>query len=651
MKKKLSFKQWAGAVLILLLFIFFTLFLYSYFHEDSRFEKFALQFFVNELSSNPINLHYTLTDPSAYGIDESSLTLPAYRANQALESWDEIQETLASLKKFHPERMSPSNQYTYILFSSYLETRKACAAYPYYEEPLSPVSGIQSELPILLADYRIASVNDVQNYFSILSQIPSYLNGIILYEREKIDYDLFMSDASVDKVIEQCTLLMNPEELESNTHFLEITFTERLKKLVEQNIIDTAQMQNFQAENKRLLVTLVAPAYEKLADELTLLKGSGHNEQGLFYTTGGQEYYQAYLRLTTGSYRTVPEIKTMLSEDFKKNYTALIALLRQNPALAESLSSEETAFPALAPENMLSLLQTMIMKDYPAIPSLSGESPKCSIKYINECLAPYSAPAFYLTPPLDDMRENTIYINSLDTAEGLSLFTTLAHEGYPGHLYQTVYSGHYLSSIGAPLLRQTLYYGGYIEGWAMYVELASYDYAARLVKDTTPETETIFLASKLNRQIQLCLYSLLDILIHYEGASFERVYQILSALGFTQEESIRALYEYIVAEPCNYLKYYLGYLEIEELKSRAETTWKENFSLYRFHTFLLNNGPADFRTLSRLLNVVRYTGQGPDRYQSLLFDRKKPFSLSNVFWSTDFSSSESCSTIASIICS
>ena len=103
MKKKLSFKQWAGAILVLLLFILLTLFLYGYFHEDSRFEKFAMQFFVYELSSNPINLHYTLTDPSVYGIDESSMTLPIYHAGQALENWDSIQETLSRLKKFHPE--------------------------------------------------------------------------------------------------------------------------------------------------------------------------------------------------------------------------------------------------------------------------------------------------------------------------------------------------------------------------------------------------------------------------------------------------------------------------------------------------------------------------------------------------------------------
>ena len=169
----------------------------------------------------------------------------------------------------------------------------------------------------------------------------------------------------------------------------------------------------------------------------------------------------------------------------------------------------------------------MITEDFPAIPQQTG----CTVKYVDEALEPYSAPAFYMVPPIDDMAENTIYINRLDTAEGLSLFTTLAHEGYPGHLYQTVYSGSYLRSIGASPLRSILSYGGYTEGWATYTELLSYDYAIRLTKDMHPETEALYLAEKQNRQIQLCLYSILDIFIHYKGAPYERDCEILSPIA------------------------------------------------------------------------------------------------------------------------
>ncbi len=606
MKKKLSPGQWAGAIILLFLFILLTLFLYSRFHEDDRFEKFARNFFLSELCSNPINLHYTLSEPSEYGIDESALTLPVYHAGQALRDSEEADSLLSDLRRFHPEKMSAANQYTYILLSSYLMAVRDCSSCLYFEEPLSPSSGVQSGLPVLLAEYRLSSVSDIENYLTILMQIPSYLDGLILYEQEKADYGLFMPDYSADKVIEQCSALMNRQELESDSHFLEVTFADRLEKLTEQGLLTPSEAEYWQSENKRLLTTIVAPAYDRLADELTLLKGSGINTQGLAHYPDGQAYYQAYLCMTTGSYRPISEIKQMLSGDFEKNYIALLSLLQEYPALKDSFSSIDSSFPSLSPENMLSRLRQMITEDYPAIPLQTA----CTVKYVDDSLEPYSAPAFYMTPPIDDMDENTIYINRMDTAGGLSLFTTLAHEGYPGHLYQTVYSGFHLQASGADPLRSILSYGGYVEGWATYVELSSYDYAVRLVRDAHPEAEPLYLAEKLNRQVQLCLYSMLDIIIHYEGASYERVKEILSAMGIADDRAARAVYEYIIEEPCNYLKYYLGYLEIEALKEQAQSIWTEkdgkaSFTLYRFHSFLLDNGPADFRTLSRLLDTTR----------------------------------------------
>ena len=49
------------------------------------------------------------------------------------------------------------------------------------------------------------------------------------------------------------------------------------------------------------------------------------------------------------------------------------------------------------------------------------------------------SPAFYMIPALDDTEENVIYVNQAQMGNKLTLYTTLAHEGYPGHLYQTVY--------------------------------------------------------------------------------------------------------------------------------------------------------------------------------------------------------------------
>lgn len=618
MKRNLSIKQWAAALTIFACFCTATLFGYIYNHSDAKFESFAEDFLLRELRSNPIHFHYSVDDPSAYHIDESRLTMPIYHEGDAADDIYALVLLTGQLEEYQSRHLSEHNQYLYRLLSTYIDTVSHTAAYPYFAEPLSPSSGAPSELPILLSEYRFDDAEDVEMYLSILAQIPSYFDGLIVYEREKASAGLFMSDSSADKVIRQCSSIMNVGQLENNTHFLEITFASRLQKLIDRGLLTEEKALSYQSNNNRLLTTVVAPAYDRLADELTLLKGSGKDTCGLAHYASGSEYYKALLSLQTGSSRSIAEIKQLLYDDLTANYAALRKLLQSDTSLRDRLVSGEPYLPDMSPEEMLDYLENAIKQDYPEIPTDAKDSAiECIVKYVDDSLAPYTAPAFYMTPPIDNVLNNTIYINALDTSDDLSMFTTLAHEGYPGHLYQTVYAQKFWDLSETTPLRSVLYYGGFVEGWAMYAELSSYDYAIELAADKHPEAAGYFLASRLDRQIQLCLYSLLDIAIHYDGASFEDVREILASFGSTDIDTIAAIYAYIAEEPCNYPKYYLGYLEIMELKRQAADVWYKNNPtaaasyekiyadsdfLYFFHRFLLENGPADFKTLSDLLS-------------------------------------------------
>lgn len=636
MKRIKSLRQWTFALILFAGFSAATLFGYRYIHADARFEAFTEDFFLEELQSNPIHFHYSIDDPAAYGIEEAGLRMPIYHAGDALNDIYNLSLLSDQLETYDNVKLSSSNRQLHHLLTTYIDTVKRTAAYPYFSEPLSPSSGAPSQLPILLAEYRFDTVEDVKLYLSVLEQIPDYFEGLLTYEHEKADAGLFMSDSTADKVIRQCSTLMNREQLESGTHFLEATFGERMQNLVAQGLLTKKESLHYQSLNNRLLTTVVAPAYDLLADELTLLKGSGSKLCGLAHHEGGREYYKALLRLQTGSCRDIPEIKQMLYDDLAANYETLGRLLKDNDSLRELLIHGASMLPEMTPDEILSCLRENIKQNYPAIPSDEGSTPiDCTVKYVDDSLEPYSAPAFYMTPPIDNVLNNTIYINASDTPDDLSLFTTLAHEGYPGHLYQTVYSQRYWSASGITPLRSVLYYGGYVEGWAMYAELSSYDYAVRLAKEEHPEAADYYLACRLDRQIQLCLYSLLDIAIHHDGASPDDVREIFASLGSTNEDTVAAVYAYIVEEPCNYPKYYLGYLEMMELKKQAASAWYKtrqaadacnndtadsidmDYShkdasaenniyenpefLYYFHSFLLKNGPADFGTLSKLL--------------------------------------------------
>lgn len=604
MKRHLSFKQWAAALLLFAGFSAATFCCFHLGHADARFERFAENFFLEELQANPIHFHYSIDDPEAWQIDEARLKLPVYHAGEAADNVYALSRLSDSLAEFDPAKLSEANRFLYNLLCTYIDAAAHTAAYPYFSEPLSPSSGMPSELPILLAEYRLDTPEDVELYLAILNQIPAYFDGLIVFEREKAAAGLFMSDTTADKVIKQCAELMNIEQLESNSHFLELTFNQRLEALQEAGLITQQEALAYEAENNRLLTTVIAPAYDRLADELTLLKGSGKDTCGLAKHEGGQDYYTALLRMQTGSVRSIDEIKQLLFRDLQSNYEQLAMLLAGNPALKEQFLKEQSLLPQMTPEEMLSFLETAIRQNFPAIPEATDDAPvQCRVKYVDDGLEPYTAPAFYMTPPMDNVWNNTVYINTLDTQGDISLFTTLAHEGYPGHLYQTLYSQQFWEKSGTTPLRSVLYYGGFVEGWAMYAELSSYDYAVSLAGEAYPEAADYYRLCRLDRQIQLCLYALLDIFIHYDGATPENVCDILSSFGSTNPEAMAAIYAYIAEEPCNYPKYYLGYLEIMELKKQAAALWGENDSafLYRFHCFLLENGPADFGTLTKML--------------------------------------------------
>ena len=122
------------------------------------------------------------------------------------------------------------------------------------------------------------------------------------------------------------------------------------------------------------------------------------------------------------------------------------------------------------------------------------------------------------------------------------------------------------------------------------------------MQESDPTQAAWFEACRLNRNLQLCIYSLLDIAIHYDGADPGQVKEILQQIGITQEDVVSSIYQYIVEEPVNYLKYYLGFLEFLSLRETAQTLWGEKFTLMKFHQFVLEAGPSDFQGLNQRLS-------------------------------------------------
>lgn len=538
--------------------------------STGSFSEFCTTLFREEMKSNTMNLHFTLKDPKAAGIDSYEITLGSLSGDSPHNQARQLKKLSEELKKYSHRSLKGKDRLTCRLLSDYISRQQNLAAYPYYDEPLTPSGGVTSQLPVLLAEYTFRNTRDIKDYLGLLSQMDTYFLGILDYEQKKADAGLFMSDEACLKVIEGCEVFTeHPDD-----NFLIDTFSNRLNAM--DGLTDT-QKNAYLKQHSKVLSDHVIPAYSQMIKGLTMLLGRGHNNWGLCNFPEGKAYYEAVVSADTGCDDSVEDLFSQIAKARREDLTFCQNLLEKNPKLASQSPKPDAA---LKEENaMLSRLQKEILTDFPAPPQTEVE-----ICHVDPALSEYLAPAFYITAPIDDISHNRIYINDAKNDTDIYYFTTLAHEGYPGHLYQTICT----SSYGAPEVRSLLNYPGYTEGWATYTEMQSFYYAG-LDQD---------LASLLqhNQAATLSLYATADIGIHYFGWEKEKNAAFWSEYGVDDTATVKRITDLILEEPGNYLKYYVGYLKFRQMREQLALENK-SFSVSAFHEAILRTGPSPFSVL------------------------------------------------------
>jgi len=543
--------------------------------ENARFEKFSDELFTQQVSSNTLNLHYTLANPADYGITDYPITLGSIDIDKIPEQYTSLENCKKILSSFNYKELNSENQLAFDILDLHFDTELSLADQYLLQEMLSPSLGIQAQLPILLAEYTFRSEKDIQDYLALLKSMPTYFNEILEFQKEKSARQVFMSDTTVDRIVSQCSSFIT----NTTDNYLITIFEERIQNF---KGLNDAQIKEYIAQNKESVLSSVIPAYQNLINGLTQLKGTGKNRNGLYYYNGGRDYYLYLLKSNSGIYDTVETLQTRLYKQLLLDYTQVKKILTENPTAA--IDSTKNNLVTGTPEEMLKDHQEKMTADFPALDNVTY-----SIKYVHSDLEKYLSPAFYLTPPIDTLSPNSIYINRNSKMQGVELYTTLAHEGFPGHLYQTIY----FASEKPLKIRSLLNMGGYIEGWATYVESYAYGYV-----DSDPDTCQFLW---LNRSMNLCLYSLLDIGIHYYGWTLNDVTSYLKNFGITNTTVIQEIFQAIVEDPGNYLKYYMGYLNFADLRDEMHKEQGDEFQLKEFHQAVLEAGPAQFPVLEKHL--------------------------------------------------
>ena len=548
--------------------------------KQKKFDRFLNSCFREYAAENTVTLHFKLSNPSAYRIKTPvSPTYGDLSSDALKKNCRRSKELLQKLYTFPTSTLTKKQKLTWQIFQDYLNESIMNEKYILYSSPLG-TNGLQSEIPVTLSEYRLDNEKDIKDYLSLVNQVPELFTQILDFEQERRNAGIISPSFVISDTIDQIDQFLNASE-ENNLLFQ--SFEERLAEV---ESLSKDQKASYIANNRLLVTDKVLPAYKSLKTSLQAYTNDSKNtssKERLCEYKNGQDYYKFLLMSNVGTDFSPEDCITILESQLKNTVKDISSLTTKNKDLYTEYLS---ATPALsAPKEIMNTLKNDSLIDFPEIKNIS-----CQLKNVPDALSGTSACAFYLVPPIDSTKDNIIYINK-SRVDSNELFSTLAHEGYPGHLYQTNY---FLTTNPSPL-RTFLHCAGYDEGWGTYAQLYSYNFIKfkNVDEQTTKQLRQLY---RDNDLLSLSLSSLCDLYVNYKNYDENALVNYLQTYGI-DKDGAQNLYRYVIENPTTYLSYSIGYYELDQLKQTMSDSLGKAFKISDFHEAVLNVGSCNFSIL------------------------------------------------------
>lgn len=409
---------------------------------QDEFSKLLDEIFIDEMSSNTLNLHFMIEDPSSYGIDDFDPTWGGSGIDDFEDAQGDYKDVLNDIQSFDYESLNYEQQLIYDLTTEYINNYLSGGTYFYFESAFSPGEGIQSQIPIIFTEYDFLEKSDIDDYISLLEQSYDYISSLCEYELYRKDQGQVISSYGIDTVISQCNDFINSSPNPIVTIFNEDI--ESFKGLTDKEIT------SYKTKVKEGVEKYLIPAYQMIIETLTDIEKSNIEKKGLSQYENGDEYYAYVVKSKTGSDKSPKELITSVQGSIDSMLARLYAISFASPELLDEI---ETYQPSISdPDEMIKHYFTALEKDFPEAVCTDYD-----LKYVHPALQDTLNPAFYIVPPIDDPYKNTIYINESEDYANMPLFQTIAHETVPGHMYQS----NYFSFLDPDKFRYILSFNGY----------------------------------------------------------------------------------------------------------------------------------------------------------------------------------------------
>lgn len=477
-------------------------------------------------------------DYEALGIEYEDYTIGTFDYSKVTE--EDVEPYLAMLDRLYDidyESLDESDRVCYDKLVYDLEDTVYCmqfTEFPYFVAATNSFTGIQSDIFFVLDVIPFETVEDAENYIEMLESFEDYFGDLCSFEEKRVKKGYALSDDNYEAIAESFDNLVAQED----DCFLYESFEERLDDI--DGLKDKKREELIEA-HEDAMKTYVFPTFEDCADRMRDLKGNCTNELGLYYYDGGLDYYAMVVRDKSNSELTPEDIIDIFDDEMD----ALIEMMfTGNYSMGYSISVGDV-------QENLDYLYGEIFEYFPELPKH-----KYTLREVPEVYAENFSPAAYLAYHVDSFDSNLIITNP--SSDDDTLGPTLAHEGYPGHMYQSIYTrsitDHPYMYLNTP--------SGYAEGWAFYVELFSTDLFDLTEKDKN--------AYYIDAMLNVVFMGRIDVGVNYEGWDAQDAADYMNekfGMDLYSADAFQEIVDICVVDPGYPLPYALGYYNTNKIIS------------------------------------------------------------------------------------
>ena len=558
--------------------------------ENETFNEYLDMFFVEYLKEDQLSVNIFCENPEDFGLSHYAAEWYSYEASTDEEKAEYkayLEELLEELEGFKNDRLSKLQWVAYNKVSDFLYENISLYEVDDIEflnlRYVDQFGGYVADFSTYMEAYSLYSEQEVEDIVSYIQStktaFPSYLD----YLEDRTNAGYALSDFTITKMQEYLDNIL----INKDSYYLVSYLCDKIDALTFLNADEKTNYKT-QVENEMKDCFMVGVA--ALKNGLDNYKGKlAKEDEGYLakYEDGKKVYLSSLDSLLGINDFDVEAYIKEIDSAFDKASSKYMSILR-SIASAHGFSYvnevEEFVNKSIiyggTPDEMMEYLKEFAPT---IVPNLIN-NPTINFKYMDLASGEASnAVAYYMKSSLDNSGSEYITLNPVKLEDGNDTLGTLAHEGYPGHLYAYVHS----KEIGQHNLSTIMTSTAHGEGWATYVELKLYEYAKENSNDDAFKQAMDYLIA--NQSLGFLLETRLDIGIHYEGWTVKAVAKYLNRKGYNGDAA-QEIYDLLIETPSQYAAYGYGKLYFVNLHNEAKKILGAHYNEIEFNAMIHSRG-------------------------------------------------------------